>query len=155
MQDRTQDVHVYPLGKVLSSCFLFRRRKKQEEDSDFRELNALLFAHSDPSPRRTQEPCFALREGLQKPWPTCGRFPISLDYTCLLGPGSRSARGQAARGQSCSAHDFSQGGWNFSLGAEIPTSTLVSSYFWKSVSLVIHDEISQNSTASAPRSLEI
>ena len=28
-----------------------------------------------------------------------------------LGPGSRSARGQAARGQSCSADDFSQGGW--------------------------------------------
>eukprot|EP00069_Balaena_mysticetus_P015918 bmy_09541T0 len=69
-----------------------RNRRK----THFRELNSdygkvspsLPFAHADPYPTRTQEPCPAPRRGLQKPCPACGQLNISLDYTVLIGAGS-------------------------------------------------------------------
>lgn len=125
MQDRIQDVQVYPLGKVLLSCFLCKSRNEQKEDSRFimkgnrilalESRASLPFALSDLHPMRTQEPWRAPRDRLQilcqALWLSSHQPRLHLPYWSRKQEAASSGS-WAARGQSCSPHeDFLQGCW--------------------------------------------
>lgn len=101
MQDRIQDIHVYPSGKVLSSCFLFKSRKEQEGDShfimkgtEFWLQNVALPPLSPLWPPHNKDsrdlPCIE-GQATNAPTPACGHLPASLDDTFLIGARSSPA----------------------------------------------------------------